>query len=132
VPASLEPWLCRLPRLALRRARVEKGTFCHDRIDGGWPPYRALCRAIAEQGVAPHADDVVACFGARYAPYTPYARSLFSPNKTEGLLRLYRVFGLSKRGGIPSNRTRGSPGMRALADRYPGGMAQGYHLNEPG
>jgi hypothetical protein len=58
-----------------------------------WPPYRAMCRALAEQGVPAQVDDLITYFRAQYAPYTPYAKSLFNPNKTEGLLRLYRIFG---------------------------------------
>jgi hypothetical protein len=59
----------------------------------GWPPYRVMCWAIAEQGIAPKVDDLISYFRTQYASYTPYAKSLFNPNKTEGLLRLYRVFG---------------------------------------
>lgn len=58
-----------------------------------WPPYRALCAAINEKGIAAHADDLITYFRRQYAPYTPYAKSLFNPNKTEGLLRLHKVFG---------------------------------------
>jgi hypothetical protein len=58
-----------------------------------WLPYRAMCRAITEQGVPAQVDDLITYFRAQYAPYTPYAKSLFNPNKTEGLLRLYRLFG---------------------------------------
>jgi hypothetical protein len=58
-----------------------------------WPPYRAICRAITERNVVPQVNDLITYFGTHYAPYVPYAKSLFNPNKTEGLLRLYRVFG---------------------------------------
>jgi len=59
-----------------------------------WPPYRAMCQAITERGVPAQVDDLIAYFRTQYAPYTPYAKSLFNPNKTEGLLRLHRVFGV--------------------------------------
>jgi hypothetical protein len=38
-------------------------------------------------------DGIIEDSRTQYAPYTPYAKSLFNPNKTEGLLRLYRLFG---------------------------------------
>ncbi len=59
----------------------------------GWPPYQAMCRAIKEHTVAPRVDALITYFRTQYAPYTPYAKSLFNPNKTDGLLRLYRIFG---------------------------------------
>jgi hypothetical protein len=59
-----------------------------------WLPYRAMCQAITERGVPAQVDDVITYFRTQYAPYTPYAKSLFNPNKTEGLLRLHRLFGL--------------------------------------
>jgi len=58
-----------------------------------WPPYHAMCMAINEKRVAALADDLITYFRRQYAPYTPYAKSLFNPNKTDGLLRLYRYFG---------------------------------------
>lgn len=58
-----------------------------------WSPYRAMCAAINEKGVAPQTNDVISYFRRQYAPYTPYAKSLFNPNKTDGLLRLYKTFG---------------------------------------
>ncbi len=77
--------------------RVYAGGGPDDELFGqvlrGWAPYQALCRAVAAQKVAPKVDELIACFRAQYAPYTPYARSLFNPNKAEGLLRLYRIFG---------------------------------------
>lgn len=58
-----------------------------------WPPYRAMCVAINEKRVVAAADDLITYFRSQYAPYTPYAKSLFNPNKTDGLLRLYKAFG---------------------------------------
>ena len=58
-----------------------------------WLPYRAVCKAIAEHSVPATADDIMKYFQAQYAPYEPYARSLFNPNKADGLIRLYKQFG---------------------------------------
>jgi hypothetical protein len=58
-----------------------------------WLPYQAVCKAIVEHHVPVTADDVMNYFKAQYAPYEPYARSLFNPNKADGLVRLYKQFG---------------------------------------
>lgn len=57
-----------------------------------WLPYRAICQAIEGRGILATADDIITYFKAQYAPYEPYARSLFNPNKVDGLLRLYKQF----------------------------------------
>jgi len=57
-----------------------------------WLPYRAVCKAIAERNVPATADGILNYFKTQYAPYEPYARSLFNPNKADGLIRLYRRF----------------------------------------
>jgi hypothetical protein len=58
-----------------------------------WLPYRAVCKAVVEHGVSARADGILNYFKAQYAPYEPYARSLFNPNKADGLTRLYKRFG---------------------------------------
>lgn len=58
-----------------------------------WLPYQAVCQAIDKQGVPATKDDILTYFKAQYAPYEPYARSLFNPNKVDGLVRLYKRFG---------------------------------------
>lgn len=58
-----------------------------------WLPYWAVCKAIAEHGVLVTADDIMKYFQVQYTPYEPYARSLFNPNKADGLTRLYKQFG---------------------------------------
>lgn len=58
-----------------------------------WLPYRAVCQAIAQQDVTATADSILTYFKAQYEPYEPYARSLFNPNKADGLTSLYRRFG---------------------------------------
>lgn len=59
-----------------------------------WLPYQALCQAIVAHKVPATVDNIMAYFKAQYAPYEPYARNLFNPNKTEGLIRLYKQFGI--------------------------------------
>ena len=58
-----------------------------------WLPYQAVCKAILEHGVPVAADDILNYFQRQYAPYQPYARSLFNPNKADGLIHLYKRFG---------------------------------------
>jgi hypothetical protein len=58
-----------------------------------WLPYQAVCQAIIKHDVPTTADDILAYFKVQYAPYEPYARNLFNPNKTDGLIRLYKQFG---------------------------------------
>jgi hypothetical protein len=58
-----------------------------------WLPYQAMGQAIIEHDVPATADDILTYFKAQYAPYEPYARSLFNPNKADGLIRLYKQFG---------------------------------------
>ncbi len=58
-----------------------------------WPPYRAMCTAIDQHVVTCDVDAVITYFRRQYTPYIPYAKSLFNPNKAEGLLRLYKTFG---------------------------------------
>ncbi len=58
-----------------------------------WLPYRAVCQAIAERQVPAAADTILSYFKEQYAPYEPYARSLFNPNKAKGLVQLYNQFG---------------------------------------
>jgi hypothetical protein len=58
-----------------------------------WLPYQAICQAIVKRGIPAAKDDVLTYFKAQYAPYEPYARSLFNPNKADGLVRLYKQFG---------------------------------------
>ncbi|MBN1933483.1 MAG: hypothetical protein JW934_02395 [Anaerolineae bacterium] len=57
-----------------------------------WLPYQAVCRAISEQQVQATSDEILDYFKKQYAPYEPYAHSLFNPNKAEGLVRLYKQF----------------------------------------
>jgi hypothetical protein len=57
-----------------------------------WPPYSALCHAIVRHGIPATPDGIVAYFKNQYKPYEPYARSLFNPNKSEGLLKLFKQF----------------------------------------
>jgi hypothetical protein len=58
-----------------------------------WPPYRALSNAIVKHGIPATTTDIVGYFKKQYRPYEPYARSLFNPNKSEGLLKLFKQFG---------------------------------------
>lgn len=58
-----------------------------------WPPYQAVCRAVRDHRVPATPEAILTYFKAQYAPYEPYARSLFNPNKAEGLIRLYQQFG---------------------------------------
>ncbi len=58
-----------------------------------WAPYRALSHAIAMRNVPTTLPNIVAYFKQQYQPYEPYARSLFNPNKAEGLLTLFKQFG---------------------------------------
>jgi hypothetical protein len=58
-----------------------------------WLPYRALRQALVVQAIPAKSTDIIAYFKQQYAPYEPYARSLFNLNKTEGLLKLYHQFG---------------------------------------
>ncbi len=57
-----------------------------------WPPYRALYEAIDKHQVEPKQESIVYYFKEQYAPYEPYARSLFNDNTADGLLSLYREF----------------------------------------
>lgn len=58
-----------------------------------WLPYQAVCKAINEHGASPTSEGILHYFKLQYAPYEPYARSLFNPNKSDGLIRLYKQFG---------------------------------------
>jgi hypothetical protein len=58
-----------------------------------WLPYQAVCKAIVKCGVSVTANDILNYFKVQYKPYEPYAHSLFNPNKAEGLVRLYKLFG---------------------------------------
>jgi hypothetical protein len=58
-----------------------------------WPPYRALCNAIVKYDAPRTTAGIVTYFKNQYKPYEPYARSLFNPNKSEGLLKLFKQFG---------------------------------------
>ncbi len=58
-----------------------------------WPPYAQMRQAILERGVAPESAAVADYFKAQYAPYEPYARCLFNPNKCDGLVGWYAGFG---------------------------------------
>ena len=62
-----------------------------------WPPYRALCEAIEKNRVEPKQASIVSYFKAQYAPYEPYARSLFNDNTADGLLSLYREFEINRK-----------------------------------
>ena len=68
-----------------------------------WPPYRALCEAIEKNRVEPKQASIVSYFKAQYAPYEPYARSLFNDNTADGLLSLYREFEINR------NNAEGTP-----------------------
>ena len=52
-----------------------------------------MCLAIQKHGIAPHPQTVADYFKAQYSPYEPYAKCLFNKNKTEGLVKLYQLFG---------------------------------------
>jgi hypothetical protein len=58
-----------------------------------WLPYRAICEAIEGHSVPPTTNGIMSYFKMQYEPYEPYARSLFNPNKADGLTRLYKLFG---------------------------------------
>jgi hypothetical protein len=60
---------------------------------GAWAPYAWVRWAIGERGVARDAGAVAEYFKAQYAPYEPYAKCLFNPNKAEGLVKLHELFG---------------------------------------
>jgi len=78
------------------RAYTAQGTaddLFFDHILREWLPYRFLRQAIVHYGISPDPADIIAYFKKQYAPYEPYARSLFNPNKTDGLLKLYKHFG---------------------------------------
>jgi hypothetical protein len=49
--------------------------------------------AILERGVSPELVAVADYFKAHYAPYEPYAKCLFNQNKSDGLVKLYDIFG---------------------------------------
>jgi hypothetical protein len=58
-----------------------------------WPPYSWMRSAILERDVAPEPTSVAEYFKSQYAPYEPYAKCLFNPNKSDGLVKLYEIFG---------------------------------------
>jgi hypothetical protein len=81
---------------SMGRAYTAQGTgddLFFDHILREWLPYRFLHQAIVHHSISPNQADIIAYFKEQYAPYEPYARSLFNPNKTEGLLKLYKHFG---------------------------------------
>jgi len=55
-----------------------------------WLPFRYLRIAIEEYCVKPNPRAIVEWFKLQYAPYEPYAKSLFNANKTDGLLKWYK------------------------------------------
>jgi len=59
----------------------------------GWSPYAHMRLAIHELGIPPNSLAVADYFKAQYNPYEPYAKCLFNKNKTEGLIKLYQLFG---------------------------------------
>lgn len=58
-----------------------------------WPPYAWVRSVILEHGVAAEPVTVGDYFRAQYEPYEPYAKCLFNENKSDGLVKLYHIFG---------------------------------------
>jgi hypothetical protein len=58
-----------------------------------WPLHAWMRSAILERGVSPELVAVADYFKAQYAPYEPYAKCLFNQNKSDGLVKLYKIFG---------------------------------------
>jgi len=80
----------------LGRAYTARGTpddALFAEILRAWPPYMWVRSAIRERGISPHPLAVADYFKAQYTPYEPYAKCLFNKNKTEGLVKLYQLFG---------------------------------------
>jgi hypothetical protein len=80
----------------LGRAYVAEGEPDDDllaQVLRDWPPYAWVRSAILERRVAVEPSAVADYFRTQYAPYEPYAKCLFNQNKSEGLVRLYQVFG---------------------------------------
>lgn len=58
-----------------------------------WPPYTWMRSGIRERGIAATPVAVADYFRTQYAPYEPYAKCLFNLNKSDGLVKLYQIFG---------------------------------------
>lgn len=80
-----------LGRAYVSRSEPDDALFAQ--ILQAWPPYAWMRAAIRERGIAAQPVAVADYFKAQYAPYEPYAKCLFNPNKSEGLVKLFEIFG---------------------------------------
>jgi hypothetical protein len=55
-----------------------------------WLPFRYLRWAVEEHGVPLSERSIMEWFRVQYAPYKPYARCLYNPNKVYGLITWYK------------------------------------------
>ena len=55
-----------------------------------WLPYRYFKKFLEQGHYGLDAQEIIAWFQMQYAAYWPYAKSLFNPNKVEGLMHIYR------------------------------------------